>query len=85
MERRHVDSQALRSIGYDPDRQVLEIEFESGAVYRYFDVPPHLHDGLMAAPSHGEYFSRHIRDAGFDYLQLDTPDPPSHRHRLTRP
>ncbi len=65
-----VQSSALRSIGYDADLRVLEIEFVSGNVYRYFDVPDASHAGLMAAGSHGEFFTAHIRDAGFDYEEV---------------
>lgn len=32
MERQYVSSSNIASIGYDPDNQVLEIEFLSGAV-----------------------------------------------------
>ena len=37
MERQYVSSSNIASIGYDPDNQVLEIEFLSGAVYQYCD------------------------------------------------
>ncbi len=67
MRRERVESDALRSVGYDPDRRILEIEFAAGTVYRYFDVPEALYAGLMTAASHGEFFSDHIRDAGFEY------------------
>ena len=71
MWRESVRSDALRSVGYDPDRRILEVEFGSGAVYRYFDVPPELHAGLMTAASHGEFFAMSIRDAGFEFEQVD--------------
>lgn len=74
MEREPVESQALLSVGYDPDRRMLEIEFEGGAVYRYYDVPPELHAELMAAPSRGEYFAAHIRNEGFDYIRMDSDE-----------
>jgi len=70
MHRETVKSEVLRSVGYDPDGRTLEIEFASGAVYRYFDVPEDLYLDLMTAPSHGEFFGRRIRDAGFDYEQV---------------
>lgn len=69
MYRERVASEALRSVGYDPDQRILEIEFASGEVYAYFDVPPELHVGLMTAASHGGYFAAHIRDAGFEFEQ----------------
>lgn len=70
MRRKHVESEALLSVGYDAKRHLLEIEFTSGEVYRYFDVPAPVHAGLMAADSHGEYFSHHVRDV-FDYEHID--------------
>lgn len=74
MRREPVDSEALTSVGYDPDRRMLEVEFEGGAVYRYYDVPPELHAGLMSAPSRGQYFAEHIRNEGFEYIRLDSDD-----------
>ena len=63
-------SEALRSVGYDFDMCMLEIEFNSGAIYRYFDVPDHLPIGLMTAESHGEFYASFIRNAGFDFEQI---------------
>ena len=71
MEREHVDSEAIAGVGYDAAARVLEIEFTSGAIYLYFDVPQYLYVGLMGADSHGQYFAEHIRNAGFDYRHLD--------------
>ena len=62
MQRHHLRSGVLASAGYDEDARTLEIEFTSGSVYRYYEVPPDVYDGLRAAESHGEYFSHHIRD-----------------------
>jgi hypothetical protein len=61
MEREPVDSSVLASVGHEDG--VLEVEFTSGAVYRYFDVPVPVHEALMAAESHGSYFNAHVRDA----------------------
>lgn len=71
MRREPVDSSALRSVGYDPLLRILEIEFASGAVYRYADVPAWLHADLMRAPSPGEFFAAQVRDAGFEFVQVD--------------
>jgi len=62
MERAPVDSSNLRSIGYDPETQTLEIEFHSGGIYQYFNVPPDIYTGSMNASSHGKYFYEHISD-----------------------
>jgi len=65
-----INSEVLRSVGYDPDQRILEIEFVSGSIYHYFDVPDDLYAAMMAAASHGKFFSARIRDAGFDYQKI---------------
>lgn len=61
MERQHVSSSNIRSIGYDEDSQTLEVEFNNGGVYEYLGVPPSEHDALMQAPSVGSYLHTHIK------------------------
>ncbi len=60
-----VTSTNLQSVGYDVSSRILTIEFRNGSVYEYEDVPPEVHAELMNADSHGKYFHRHIRGAGF--------------------
>ena len=63
MHRIPVTSSNISSIGYDPATAILEIEFLSGGVYQYFDVPEHIHQDLMNASSHGEFFSEYIKSS----------------------
>lgn len=67
MQRAVVDSTTMRSVGYDSTQQMLEVEFTSGAVYRYLEVPAAVFDELMKAESKGRYFNEEIRD---DYTAL---------------
>jgi KTSC domain len=60
MDRKAVDSSMLASIGYDPNTQTLELEFNSGEVWQYMDVPPAEFEGLMNASSHGSYARSNI-------------------------
>lgn len=63
MERQPVVSSNLVSVGYDEDGSTLEVEFKSGAVYRYLNVPLFEYERLMAAvDSHGAYFNANIKD-----------------------
>jgi hypothetical protein len=62
MKRQFVSSSNLRSVGYDMDSHVLEIEFHNGGIYQYFGVPLSVYDALMSAASHGKYFHRNIRN-----------------------
>lgn len=54
-------SSNLASATYDPEVENLTIEFQSGDVYTYFNVPPATYRALTLAPSAGQYFHRHIR------------------------
>ena len=57
-----VSSSAIISIGYDPKAETLEVEFGSGRVYQYYDVPANLYDELMQASLKGQYFNTYIKD-----------------------
>lgn len=70
MERQYVTSSNILSIGYDPDNMILEVEFTTGAVYQYYDVPQSIYDGLMAADSHGTYLSAYVKKGGYRYAQV---------------
>jgi len=62
MNREPVESSDLSSVGYDLNIKTLEIEFNSGGVYQYFDVPENVHSELMSAPSKGKYFHKFIKN-----------------------
>ena len=70
MEREHVSSSNLKSIGYDPETQTLEIEFLNGGLYQYINVPERIYNGLMAASSYGSYFDQFIKKGGYRYRKL---------------
>ena len=62
MRRTRVSSSAISSVGYDERKSVLEVEFRSGAVYDYFDVPARVWKDLQAADSKGHFISQRVRD-----------------------
>lgn len=70
MVRTPVSSSNLKSIGYDPDNQILEVEFLTRAVYQYFKVPADVHRGLMEAESHGKYFNEYVKKAGYQFRKI---------------
>lgn len=70
MERQHVNSSNLESVGYDPTTQTLEIEFLNGGLYQYSGVPESVYQGLMSASSHGQYFDQYIKKGGYPYRKL---------------
>lgn len=64
MDMRPVVSSNLASVGYDADAEVLRIQFLSGRIYEYLDVPPSVYEGLMNARFKGRYFYTVVR---FEY------------------
>ena len=66
MERQEVTSTSIRSVGYDREDEILEIEFDSGQVYDYYHIPEEVYQAFLDAESLGRYFQENIRDI-FDY------------------
>lgn len=67
MQREPVISESLKGVGYEDG--TLEVEFTTGTVYQYFDVPERVFGELMAAESKGSFFNRQIRDR-FRYARV---------------
>jgi hypothetical protein len=67
-----VESTTLSTIAYDDARDLLQLEFCSGAIYQYFDVPAAVHADLLYAPCKGIYFNRMIRGR-FAYARAVKP------------
>lgn len=63
MNRDPVASSTVASIGYDPASETLEVEFNSGGVYQYYNVPQVLADQLMQASSKGQFLHYNIKNS----------------------
>ena len=59
MRRRPVNSSSVRSVGWSDG--TLELEYVSGDVYQYYEVPQPTYAALLAAPSIGAYINKHIK------------------------
>lgn len=62
MRRDFVSSSNIRSIGYDPSSQTLEVEFTNSFVYQFYNISEQVFDALMAAPSKGQFFNSQIKN-----------------------
>lgn len=60
MDRKRVNASTIRSVGYDPGKQVLEVEFTSGSIVLYTGVSPEVHRRFMNSPSPGSFFQDQI-------------------------
>lgn len=69
MKRDPVSSSNIVSVGYDAPSETLEIEFMSGAVYQYYNVPQSIYDAFIAASSAGQFFAYQIKNA-FPYSRV---------------
>jgi hypothetical protein len=62
MQRTPLKSRAVISAGYDPEAELLELEFHNGRVYRYRNVPEGVYQFLLRTESKGGYVNRMIQD-----------------------
>ncbi len=61
-----VDSSMISAFGYNEAEQILDVAFHRTGVYRYFDVPYDVFEGLRDASSKGSYMRDMIIDT-YDY------------------
>ncbi|MBL1418057.1 MAG: KTSC domain-containing protein [Moritella sp.] len=61
MDMINVDSSNVAAVGYDEDSYTLQVEFNNGGTYQYFDVPEHLFEGLRDAGSVGGFLAENIK------------------------
>ncbi len=69
MERTPVSSSNISAIGYDPDSEVLEVEFTNGALYSYSGVSLGEYEGFISADSKGKYLHANIKGR-YPYVRL---------------
>jgi hypothetical protein len=54
-------SSMAAQVGYDEEREILQIEFNSGAVYQYSHVEPELWEDLQSTDSIGSFYNHEIK------------------------
>jgi hypothetical protein len=55
-----LESSVFRAVRYVERTRQLDLEFNAGSIYRYFDFTLHQYRDFLAADSHGRYFNRYI-------------------------
>jgi len=63
------NSSTLFSASYIEESKVLEVKFNRGAIYRYFDIPKEIFVALCEAESAGSFFNKNIA-AKFKYERI---------------
>ena len=54
-------STEIEWIGYEHKRNMLQVEFISGPVYQYDNVPEKIYESFLTAPSYGRFFEANIK------------------------
>ena len=73
MQRVLIQSSNLKSVGYDTDKKILEVEFQGGGIYQYDKVSQIVFEEFMTAESKGRYFHANIKNK-FAHTRVDKPN-----------
>ena len=65
------NSDAIKGIHYDAERQRLVVRFNDGDEYAYVGVPGEVHRSFVEADSRGRFFVHEIRDR-YPYNRLNS-------------
>ncbi|MEH2005329.1 KTSC domain-containing protein [Nostoc sp.] len=68
-----VISSMAMSVGYDRNEHILQVEFQSGAVYQYLGVYKDTWEDLHSSDSIGSFFNQEIKGK-YDCDRLDNAD-----------
>jgi hypothetical protein len=63
MTREPVASSNIASVGYDAPYETLEVEFQNGTVYQFYNIPQGIYEQFMGASSKGQFFNVYIKNA----------------------
>jgi len=64
-----VESKNIRRIGYNSRKEILKIEFKSGGIYQYYEVPDDMDKKFMRAKSKDSFFRENIKGIyDFDFM-----------------
>lgn len=74
IERINISSTNIESVGWeaagaDYEEDTMEIEFNWGGIYQYFDVPYEVFENVATGPSPGEYVNRFVKEV-YRYRRL---------------
>lgn len=69
MRRQVVTSSNIAEIGYDEGQRTLEVLFNNGSIYQYFEVPSPIFNELIRASSVGQYLNANIK-SHFRYARV---------------
>ncbi|PLR85579.1 KTSC domain-containing protein [Bacillus canaveralius] len=51
----------MKSVGYEVETQIVEVEFPDGNIYQYYPVPENIYKEFITADSLGTFLNKHIK------------------------
>ena len=69
MQRKQVESSMIKSVGYDENNLILEVEFKNGKVFQYLGVKPMVFEEFSTSGSIGKNFHRMIKSK-YDFKEV---------------
>lgn len=63
------ESSNIGGFDYEPQNNVLIVEFKTGGRYKYFDVPEAVYEQMKRAPSKGQYLAQNVKNR-FRYARV---------------
>jgi hypothetical protein len=70
MNRTAIASPGITQVGYEEGSEILEIEFVSGKIYQFYNVPLNLFSQLMDSSHKELYYETHILER-FPYKRIE--------------
>lgn len=64
-----VKSSNIRSISYNPETEVLVVEYLNGSMYEYLKVPSSIYEGLVESESKGSFMNRMVKGT-YEYVKI---------------
>ena len=64
-----VSSSNVKSMAYDPEREIMMVNFHHGGSYFYYDVPPDVFNRVRGADSVGRSLYNNVKDQ-YDYRRV---------------
>ena len=62
LQHQPIVSKVLRTVAFDAPLRVLEVQYRTGSIYRFFNVPESVYAGLCASDSPGRYLQRWLKE-----------------------
>ena len=61
MDHKLVKSSHIKSIGHDPENNILGVTFHNGSTYHYHGVTKEKHEAMLRADSVGKFLEANIK------------------------